>query len=91
VFPVDVLVTFDNGERVRETWDGRDRWRAFSYVRSARARSAQVDPDRVLVLDTRQTNNSQTLTPRAREAATRWSLQWLVALQDLLMTYAFFV
>jgi hypothetical protein len=91
IFPVDVQVTFEDGERVRERWDGRDRWRAYRYVRQVKARAAHVDPDRVLRLDVDVTNNSRTLSPRGPAAATKWSLRWLVWLQDLLMTYAFFV
>ena len=37
-FPVDVLTTFENGEQVREKWDGRERWRRFTYDRPSRAR-----------------------------------------------------
>jgi len=91
IFPVDVLVTFEDGETARERWDGRDRWRLYEYDRPARAVSAQVDPDRVLLLDVAYTNNSYTLAPRADEAARKWSLAWLVWLQDVLLTYAFFV
>ena len=47
IFPVDVLVTFANGEQVREHWDGRARWTAFTYDRPVAAASAVVDPDRV--------------------------------------------
>ncbi len=91
IFPVDVVVTFENGEQVRQRWDGRDRWRAFVFERPARGVSAAVDPDRVLLLDVDYTNNSYTLQPKARQAARKWSLQWLVWLQDALLTYAFFV
>lgn len=91
VFPVDVLVTFEDGQEVRERWDGRDRWRAFSYDRPARATSVQVDPERVLLLDVNYTNNSQTVSPRGRGAARKWSLAWMVWLQDLLLTHAFLV
>jgi hypothetical protein len=49
-FPVDVLVTFRNGERVTEHWDGKERWKLYAYDRLAPALSAQVDPDRVLLL-----------------------------------------
>jgi hypothetical protein len=91
VFPVDVLVTFSNGEQVRESWDGRARWQAFTFDRPVKAVSAQVDPERVLLLDTNFTNNSRVMEPDADAAATKWSLRWMVWLQDLLMTYAFFV
>jgi len=91
IFPVDVLVTFENGDQVAERWDGRDRWRRYTYDREARAVSAQVDPERMLLLDVNYTNNSRTLAPKARSAATRWSLKWMIWLQDALLTWAFFV
>jgi hypothetical protein len=90
-FPVDVLVTFSDGHQERERWDGRARWQHISYDRPARAVSAQVDPERVLLLDTNFTNNSKTLDPVNDRAATKWSLRWMIWLQDLLMTCAFLV
>jgi hypothetical protein len=90
IFPVDVRVTFANGEQVNEEWSGRERWRLYSYERHSRAVSAEVDPGRVLLLDVNYTNNSRTLAPRGREAATKWSLKWMVWLQDLLLSWAFF-
>jgi hypothetical protein len=91
VFPVDVVTTFEDGHRVVERWDGRSRRATYVYERPSRARLAQVDPQRVLLLDVNYTNNSLTLAPRAAEAATRWTLTWLVWLQDLMLTYASFV
>lgn len=88
-FPVDVVVTFEDGTIETVRWDGQDRWQAFTFEGSVRASSAAVDPERVLVLDVDYTNNSRTLEPRAGEAATKWSLKWLVWLQDLWLTYAF--
>ena len=90
-FPVDVLTTFSNGEQVRETWDGLARWQVFTYDKPVKAVSVQIDPERVLLLDTNYTNNSRVLEPATEAAATKWSLRWMVWLQDLLMTYAFFV
>jgi hypothetical protein len=91
IFPVDVLVTFENGEEVRERWDGVDRWKAFAYERPSRAATAAVDPERVLLLDVNYTNNSRTMTSRSDEAAAKWSLKWMVWLQDLMLTWGFFV
>jgi aminopeptidase N len=91
IFPIDVETTFRDGERVLERWDGRDRNAVFTYERRSQALSVQVDPQRVLLLDVNYTNNSATLEPRAGEAALKWALKWLVWLQQLLLTYAFFV
>jgi hypothetical protein len=90
-FPVDVVTTFENGEAARERWNGAERRMIYTYERPSRAVSVRVDPDRVLLLDINYTNNSQTLTPRAAEAGLEWSLRWMVWLQDLMLTYAFFV
>ncbi len=88
VFPVDVVTTFANGERAVERWDGRDRWKAFTYLRGARAVSAEVDPNRVLLLDVNWTNNSKSTQPQGPRAATKWSLKWMVWLQDCLLSWA---
>ena len=90
-FPVEVITTFADGSEERESWDGAGQWTAFRYQKDSRARSAVVDPDRVLLLDTNVTNNSRMLTPMANRAATKWTLTWLVWLQDLLLTYGFFI
>jgi hypothetical protein len=90
-FPVDVLVTFSNGEQARETWAGLGRWAVFTFDKPVRAVSAQVDPERRLLLDTNFTNNSRTLEPQTERAATKWALRWMVWLQDLLLTGAFLV
>ncbi|HYM21713.1 MAG TPA: M1 family metallopeptidase [Vicinamibacterales bacterium] len=88
IFPVDVATTFAGGERVVEHWDGRDRWKLYTYERPARAVSAEVDPDRVLLLDVNWTNNSRTTEPQGGRAATKWSLKWMVWLQDCLLSWA---
>jgi hypothetical protein len=85
---VDVLVTFASGEGVTEHWDGKDRWKLYSYDRPSPVVSAQVDPNRVLLLDVDYTNNSRTLAPKGRAAAATWSMAWMVWLQDCLLSWA---
>jgi len=91
IFPVDVRLVFENREEIRWRWDGQGRWKAFEIDKPVRAASVEVDPDHVLLLDANRTNNSATLHPRAPEAARKWSLAWLVWLQDHLLTCGFFV
>jgi hypothetical protein len=90
LFPVDVVTTFEDGEQATEKWDGQGRRTIYVYDRPARAATVQVDPERVLLLDVDYTNNSRTLAPRSDEASLKWGLQWMVWLQDLMLTYAFF-
>ena len=73
-----------------ERWDGRDRRAVFQYERAERAASAAVDPRRVLLLDVNYTNNSRTRAPRAADASLKWSLTWVVWLQQLMISYGFF-
>ena len=91
IFPVDVVTTFKDGEKVTERWDGVERRAMYTYERGSQAASVQVDPNRVLLLDVAYTNNSRTLEPRAAEASMKWGLKWMLWLQDLMLTYAFFV
>ena len=91
LFPVDVVTTFRDGSRVTETWNGNDRRVTFVYEKPSQAVSVQVDPKRVLLLDINYTNNSRTLEPRAEEASLKWALKWMVWMQDLMVTYGFFV
>jgi len=88
LFPVELLVTFTNGEHVSEHWPGTERWKIYTYDRLSPALSAQVDPNRVLLLDVDFTNNSMTLEPKGGPAATKWSLKWTVWLQDALLSWA---
>ena len=90
-FPVEVLMTFEDGQRVTEHWNGVDRWKLYSYLRPVGILSAEVDPKRVLLLDVNHTNNSKTLRPATSRAATKWSLAWLVWLEDCLLTWAVLV
>jgi hypothetical protein len=90
-FPIDIEIAFKDGRRLVEHWDGVDRRAIFTYDHTAEARSVEIDPLRVLLLDVNFTNNSATLEPRAQQAATKWSLKWLVWFQNLLLTYGFFV
>ncbi len=90
-FPVDVLVTFSNGEQARESWSGQGRWQVFTFDRPVKAVSAQIDPERRLLLDTSYTNNSMVVEPSTERAATKWTLRWMVWLQDLFMTSAFLI
>jgi hypothetical protein len=83
-----VLVRFADGSEATDHWDGRARWRIFEYESRAAAVSAQIDPDRVLLLDLQTVNNSLTRQPQGARAATRWTARWMIWLQDLMLTCA---
>jgi hypothetical protein len=89
IAPVDVEVQFENGETVREHWDGQYRWIRYVYEKSSKVKSAEVDPERKLVLDANYTNNSRTAGVDNRAAA-RWYVRWIFWLENLLFAASFF-
>jgi hypothetical protein len=91
VFPVDVLMVFEDGEEVRDSWDGRYRWIKFVEERPAKLEYAVVDPDFILQLDTNRTNNSRLRESQATLPTVKWTTRWVLWLQDFLATFGFFV
>jgi hypothetical protein len=81
--PQEVLITFENGEKIRETWDGKGRWRRFVYVKATKVLSAVVDPDHKMILDVNYTNNSKTLRPE-KAGILKASLGFMSWLQGIL-------
>ena len=85
-FPVEIEIIFEDGEVIREDWDGQELWKKFTYRRPVRLSSATVDPDKKIPLDVSYTNNSRTFEPRAlgiNKVAARWTFWWQCIL-DLL-------
>ena len=90
VFPVDVLLRFEDGSEVRSRWDGTERWRLFVHEGPSKLVWAEVDPERVLRLDLHPSNNAKLVEPAGRLASVKWAGKWLIWLQDLLLTFGFF-
>jgi hypothetical protein len=86
VMPVEVEIKFDNGEKVREHWDGASRWTKFAYEKKAKAESAEMDPDHKVLIDRNDFNNSYIAEPNPKPAqklenywmfVTQWAAQAL--------------
>lgn len=78
--PVEVLIIFDNGHKIRETWDGQYRWKKFRYQSPYKIEEAVVDPEFKYVLDLNRTNNSKTIKPN-KLAPWKWVSNWMLWLQ----------
>jgi hypothetical protein len=87
--PTSILVHFDNGEEVREAWDGQSRWVEFKYRRPEKVVWAKVDPDTVMVIDVDLSNNSKT-TEQAGAPLWKYTVKFLYWLQNLLQLGAIF-
>jgi len=83
ILPVTAEIVFDDGTRLREHWDGIDRWTKFTYTRNAKILSVEIDPDHVTLLDKDLFNNSYATATNnipARKLSNLWlSLQQLLA------------
>jgi hypothetical protein len=82
VMPVDLEVKFQNGEKVREHWDGVSRWTKFIYEKKSKIESAEIDPDHKIVIDRNDFNNSYTDEANgkpARKVENYWQFitQWI--------------
>ena len=81
-FPADVLVKFENGDTVRERWDGQDRWTRFSFLKNSKIASAELDPDHTIQLDRNNFDNSLTRNPSSA-ATSKLTNLWSFVTQTL--------
>jgi hypothetical protein len=63
MFPLEVLVHFNNGDEVLEKWDGKARFRDFIYTGSRQILWVKVDPENKITMDADYINNSMTVEP----------------------------
>jgi peptidase M1-like protein len=80
VMPIEVEIKFDNGESVREHWDGESRWTRFSYQKKAKVVSAEIDPDHTVHIDRNNLNNSYLVKTNGK-ATYKISNYWLFLTQ----------
>ncbi|OGP58176.1 MAG: hypothetical protein A2V67_05880 [Deltaproteobacteria bacterium RBG_13_61_14] len=65
-FPVEIEVSFADGETIRESWDGQELWKKYRYTRPAKLVAAAVDPDGKIPLDLHWGNNRRSLKEQRR-------------------------
>ena len=87
--PVDVLIAFEDGKEIRESWDGQYRWKKYIYSGPDKIKQAIVDPDFKLVLDIDRTNNSWAVKPD-KLAPWKWTSTWMHWLQQAMEYLRFF-
>jgi len=90
-FPVDVVMVFEDGHEIRERWDDPESWKLFAVERNAKLEYAEVDPERVLMLDVNRINNSRYREDQSDLPAVKWGTKWMIWLQDRLSSLAFFL
>jgi hypothetical protein len=83
VFPVEVLIKFQDGEEKWEKWDGKDRYIVFEYKSESKIISAEVDPEKKIWLDVNFLNNGKSVKTN-KAANYKYSTRWLFWMQNLL-------
>jgi hypothetical protein len=76
VMPVEIEVKFENGDKVREHWDGVSRWTKFVYEKKSKIESAEIDPDHKIHIDRNDFNNSY-LAEGKGKAANKLTNYWV--------------
>ncbi|MEE8411125.1 MAG: M1 family aminopeptidase, partial [Acidobacteriota bacterium] len=90
-FPVQVKMVFENGDESIHEWDGQDRWTIFSEEHGSKLSYVVVDPEGVLALDIHPNNNSRFLEATSKKGAVKWASFWMVWVQDLMSSWAFYI
>jgi len=87
-FPQEIQIVFENGEEIRETWDGQERWKRFEYFKPVKLKMARIDPENKIPLDINLMNNSRLLKPN-KTPALKLSLGFTLYFQELLTLLSF--
>lgn len=89
VMPVDILVTFDNGDQQLYFWNGKGRCHEISITGSNKIVSAQIDPENKIACDINMSNNAIT-DESATKPLWKYTVNFLFWLQNLFQTVTFF-
>jgi hypothetical protein len=83
--PVEVLISFDNGEQVLEHWDGNDRSHDFIFEGESKVTHVEIDPEKKIWIDCNFNNNSRSVQPQSKGVRKYW-LKAVVTAQRLMET-----
>ncbi len=88
VFPVEVLVRFEDGATQTLYWSGEEGMKVFEISAASSVVSAQIDPQQKISLDIDLNNNSLTLQPAAAPLW-KYAAKALFWIQQLFQTIGF--
>jgi hypothetical protein len=70
--PQTLVVTFEDGAIETVRWDDERRWNTFVFVKPVKAKSAELDPAREILLDHDKLNDGRSVEP-SPAASRRWA------------------
>ncbi len=90
IFPIEVLIHFESGKEVLESWDGKTRSHEFSYEGTDKVLWAKIDPEEKIYMDKDFINNSYTTKP-GKTAQKKYGSLFLLWLQNAMQTLSMLV
>jgi hypothetical protein len=83
IFPAEIECAVENGEKIREKWDGQELWKKYRFEKPTKIVYATVDPDNKIPIDINYINNSKTLDFQGL-GVNKIALQFMFWMQTLL-------
>lgn len=90
VFPVDVEIFFEKGDKIIERWDGEGNWKRLVYKSEKKIEKVVIDPHKKFLLDANRFNNSFFLK-RNKNAFLKALALWHVLIQEFFQNLSFFI
>jgi hypothetical protein len=90
VFPVELLITFEDGTHQTFHWTGVEGSKIFEFSGGAKVVSAQIDPKQKISLDVDVNNNSMTLQPK-EIPLWKYAAKTIFWIQNLMQSISFLV
>lgn len=87
-FPQEIMITFEDGQEIRETWDGKNRWVRYSYTKPQKIKSVHIDPDGKIILDINHLNNYKVFQTK-KSFSIKTALGCMFNFQNLLSLFSF--
>jgi hypothetical protein len=88
IFPVELLVTFEDGSTQTLHWSGEEGLKVFEFAGGPKVVSAQIDPQHKIGLDIDINNNSMTLHPQTT-SLWKYVVKTIFSVQQLMQTLSF--
>jgi hypothetical protein len=89
VLPVEVLIEFENGTKIKKYWNGKNRTKEFIFEGNSKIVKAVVDPERKILADSNYLNNSKQIDLH-QGGIYKYVLKFLFWLQNIMQSIAFF-
>ncbi len=90
IFPVDIEVSFKDGKKIMERWDGKGNWVKFIYKRDSEINKVVIDPHQKFLLDGNIFNNSL-LLKKNRASFFKVMAIWYVLIEEFFHNLCFFI